>query len=81
MVAVELDGNFIDAKPIQSRKAKALTEAYHKIFNRWRATGAVSPNRHILDNEAPEELKQAIRENHCRVELTQADMHRQNAAE
>jgi hypothetical protein len=24
MVAVELDGNFIDAEPIQSRKAKAL---------------------------------------------------------
>jgi hypothetical protein len=81
MVAVELDGNFIDAEPIQSRQAKALTEAYQKIFNRWKATGAVSPNWHILDNEAPEELKQAIRENHCRVELTPADMHRRNAAE
>ena len=81
MVAVELDGNFIDAEPIQSRTAKALTDAYQKIFHRWKATGAVTPNWHILDNEAPEELKQAIRENHCRVELTPSDMHRQNAAE
>jgi hypothetical protein len=81
MVAVELDGNFIDAEPIQSRTTKALTEAYQKIFNRWKATGAVSPNWHILDNEAPEKLKQAIRENHCRVELTPTDMHRRNAAE
>ncbi|KAL7501913.1 hypothetical protein ACHAXN_000071, partial [Cyclotella atomus] len=39
------------------------------------------PNWHILDNEAPEALKQAIRENHCRVELTPADQHRRNAAE
>jgi hypothetical protein len=28
MVAVELDGNYIDGKPIQSRKAKSLTKAY-----------------------------------------------------
>ncbi len=32
MVAVELDGNYIDAKPIQSRKAKALTNTYQAIF-------------------------------------------------
>jgi hypothetical protein len=52
MVAVELDGNFIDAEPIHSQKAKALTEAYQNIFNQWKATGAVSPNWHILDNSA-----------------------------
>ena len=39
------------------------------------------PNWHILNNEAPEELKQAIRENKCRVELTPADQNRRNAAE
>jgi hypothetical protein len=81
MVAVELDGNYIDAEPIKSRKAKALTEAYQAIFQRWKTTGAVSPNWHMLDNEAPEELKKAIRENKCRVELTPADQHRRNAAE
>ena len=81
MVAVELDGNYIDVEPLKSRKAKDLTDSYQKIFQRWKTTGAVCPNWHILDNEAPEELKQAIRENKCRVELTPADMHRRNIAE
>jgi hypothetical protein len=79
MVAVELDGNYIDAEPIKTRKSQALTSAYQAIFKRWKATGAVCPNWHILDNEAPEELKQAICENKCRVELTPADQHRRNA--
>ena len=81
MVAVELDGNYIDGEPLQSRSAKALTKAYQAIFQRWKATGVICPNWHILDNEAPAELKQAIRENKCRVELTPADQHRRNAAE
>ena len=81
MVAVELDGNYIDGKPIQSRKAKSLTKAYQAIFQRCKATGVICPNWHILDNEAPKELKHAIRENKCRVELTSADQHRRNAAE
>eukprot|EP00804_Cyclotella_cryptica_P022238 CCRYP_017928-RA/>CCRYP_017928-RA protein AED:0.26 eAED:0.26 QI:0/0/0/1/1/1/3/0/814 len=81
MVAVELDGNYIDAEPVKSRTAKALTKAYQAIFQRWQATGAVSPNWHMLDSEAPEELKKAIRANKCRVELTPADQHRRNAAE
>ena len=81
MVAVELDGNYIDGEPLQSRSAKSLTNAYQTIFQRWKATGVICPNWHILDNEAPEELKQAIRDNKCRVELTPADQHRRNAAE
>ena len=81
MVAVELDGNYIDGEPLQSRSAKSLTKAYQAIFQRWKATGVICPNWHILDNEAPEELKQAIRDNKCRVELTPADQHRRNAAE
>ncbi len=80
MVAVELDGNNIDCEPLQSRSAKSLTKAYQAIFQRWKATGVICPNWHILDNEALEELKQAICENKCRVELTPVDQHRQNAA-
>ena len=75
MVAVELDGNYIDGEPLQSRSAKSLTKAYLAIFQRWKATGVICPNWHILDNEAPEELKQAIRDNKCRVELTPANQH------
>jgi len=75
MVAVELDENYIDGEPLRSWSAKSLTKAYQAIFQRWKATGVICPNWHILDNEAPEELKQAIRDNKCRVELTPADQH------
>jgi len=57
MVVVELDGNYIDGKPLQSRSAKSLTKAYQAIFQRWKTTGVICPNWHILNNEAPEELK------------------------
>ncbi|KAL7490339.1 hypothetical protein ACHAW6_016162 [Cyclotella cf. meneghiniana] len=70
----------IDAEPIPSRKAQALTQAYQAIFQHWKATGAVSPNWHILYNEVLEKLKQAIHENKCREDLNPADQHRQNAA-
>eukprot|EP00804_Cyclotella_cryptica_P025968 CCRYP_002793-RD/>CCRYP_002793-RD protein AED:0.25 eAED:0.25 QI:0/-1/0/1/-1/1/1/0/824 len=81
MVACELDGNYIDIEPLKTRKAHYLIEGYHKIYRRWKATGVICPNWHVLDNEAPADFKQAIRENNCRVELTPADMHRRNAAE
>ena len=81
MVAVELDGNYIDGEPLQSRSAKSLTKAYQAIFQHWKATGVICPNWHILDNKAPEMLKQAIHENKCRVELTPVDQHRCNTAE
>ena len=81
MVAVEMDGNYIDAEPMRSRTTKDLITAYQAIFGRWKATSVICPNWHVLDNEAPEDLKQAIRENGCRVEITPTDQHRRNAAE
>ncbi|KAL7475335.1 hypothetical protein ACHAW6_001256, partial [Cyclotella cf. meneghiniana] len=60
---------------------ESLIKAYQAIHNRWKATKVISPNWHILDNEAQKEFKQAIQENQCRVELTPADQHRRNAAE
>eukprot|EP00804_Cyclotella_cryptica_P012181 CCRYP_009863-RC/>CCRYP_009863-RC protein AED:0.40 eAED:0.41 QI:0/0/0/1/0/0/4/0/437 len=59
MIAVELDSNYIDAKLLQTRKAKALTDAYQRIYHQWNATGVICPNWHVLDNEAPAEFKQA----------------------
>ena len=79
MVAVELDGNYIDAEPMKSRSAKELTEAYKRIYSRWKATGVICPNWHVLDNEAPAEFLDAIRANGCRVEKTPVDMHRRNS--
>jgi hypothetical protein len=44
MVAVELDGNYIDAEPMKSKTTKELTEAYKRIYARWKATGVTCPN-------------------------------------
>ncbi|KAL7483838.1 hypothetical protein ACHAW6_009477, partial [Cyclotella cf. meneghiniana] len=51
------------------RTTKKLITAYQAIFARWKATGVICPNWHVLDNEAPEELKHAIHQ------------HQRNAAE
>ena len=81
MVAVELDGNYIDGEPMKTREASSLVKAYNAIMERWSATQVIAPNWHVLDNEAPQELKEAIRKNGCTVELTPPDMHRRNIAE
>jgi hypothetical protein len=81
MVAFQLDGNYIDAEPMKSRTAKELTEAYKRIYARWKATGVICPNWHVLDNEAPAEFLDAIRANGCCVEKTPAGMHRRNIVE
>ncbi len=60
MVAVELDGNYIDAEPIKSRTARELTKAYKQIYTRWKSTGVICPNWHVLNNKAPAEFLEAI---------------------
>ena len=80
MVAVELDGNYIDAEPMTARTSKELVRAYEAIWECWRATGVICLNWHVLDNEAPTELKTAIQKNNCFVELTPTDVHRGNIA-
>ena len=81
MVAIELDGNHIDAEPMKTREAASLVKAYQAIMDRWKHTGVIAPNWHVLDNEVPKELKEAIRENKCTLELTPPDMHRRNIVE
>ncbi len=52
MVAVELDGNYIDAEPLKSRSAKDLTEAYKqftpdgKPLESYAPTGMFSTTKH-----------------------------------
>jgi hypothetical protein len=38
MVAVELDGNYIDCEPMRDRTTKSLITAYQSIFTRWKQT-------------------------------------------
>ena len=80
MVAVELDSDCIDAEPMKSRSTKDLTKAYKQIYVRWKATGVICPNWHVLYNEAPVEFLEAFWANGCHIEKTPADMHRQNIA-
>ena len=61
MVAVELDGNYINAKCMKSRKANDLIKAYQNIHQRWKDSQVIHVNWQVLDNEAPRELKAAIR--------------------
>ena len=75
MVAVEMDGNYIDVESMKSRETGSFVKAYQTIWSLWKATSAVSPNWHVLDNEARIELKQAIKENECTLELTPSDIH------
>jgi hypothetical protein len=44
MVAVELDGNYIDAEPLKSRSKESLIKAYQAIHTRWKETKVISPN-------------------------------------
>ncbi len=75
MIAVEMDGNYIDAEPLKSRSTKDLIKADQAVWKRWEATGVTSPN------EAPADYKDAIRKNVCTVELTPPNMHRRKIAE
>eukprot|EP00970_Alexandrium_tamarense_P013001 scaffold3198_cov213-Alexandrium_tamarense.AAC.33 len=44
MVAVELDGSYIDAEPLKTRTTQSLINAYQTIHNRWKATKVICPN-------------------------------------
>ena len=81
MVAVELVGNYIDAEPMQARHGGDLIKSYQSIWYFWKATGIAALNWYVMDNEALVDLKQAICENGCTVEMTPPDIHRRNIAE
>ena len=66
---------------MKTREVASLVKAYQAIMDRWKHTGVIAPNWHVLDNEVPKELKEAIPENKCTLELTPPDMHRWNITE
>ncbi|KAL7479608.1 hypothetical protein ACHAW6_005332 [Cyclotella cf. meneghiniana] len=70
MVAIELDGNYINAKCMRSCKTNDLIIAYQIIHQHWHNSQVIHINWHVLDNEAPCELKSAIHSNRCTIELT-----------
>ncbi len=67
LVAVKMEGHYIDTEPLKSRSTKDLIKAYQSVWNHWEATGVVSLNLHVLDNEAPAKYKDPISKNGCTV--------------
>lgn len=81
MVAIEVNGNYIDTDFLMSWNTKDLVHTYQTIHQHWKDSQAVHINWHILDNEAPCELKSAKWANGCTVKLTPLKVHRHNNAE
>jgi hypothetical protein len=80
MVLVEVDGNYIDAKPMKNKSAGSMIKAYISLWKRLTATGVIQPKTHLLDNKASAELKAEIKKI-CTIQLVTPDNHRQNLAE
>ena len=80
MVMCEVDGNYIDAEPMKSRTSESMVNTYLSLWKRLTSSKVITPKLHILDNEAPEALKEAIKSN-CKMQLVPPDTHRSNLAE
>eukprot|EP00804_Cyclotella_cryptica_P014672 CCRYP_012702-RA/>CCRYP_012702-RA protein AED:0.39 eAED:0.45 QI:0/0/0/1/1/1/2/0/172 len=63
MVAIELDGNYIETECMKSRRTNNLIKAYQNIHQCWKDSQVIHVNWHILDNEAPCELKATLHSN------------------
>ncbi len=60
MIMCEVDGNYIDMEPMKRRTSEALVHTYLTLWERLTRTKVITPKLHILDNEAPEALKDAM---------------------
>jgi hypothetical protein len=66
MVLVEVDGNYINKKPMKNKSAGSMIKAYISLWKRLTATGVIQPKTHLLDNKASAELKAEI-EKSCTI--------------
>jgi hypothetical protein len=80
MVLVEVDGNYIDAEPIENKTEGSIIKAYLMLWARLTASGTVKPTTHLLDNEASASFKVEIKKN-CKHQLVPPDNHRMNLPE
>ena len=80
MVMYDVDANAIDAEPIRSHHNSHMIPAYQQLWQRLNRGRVNKPKLHILDNEASEKFKTAIKEN-CDLQLVPPDTHRRNLAE
>ena len=80
MCLFDVDANYIAVEPIRSHNDNQMIPAYQKLWARVSRGRVNKPSLHILDNEASDAFKSAIKEN-CNLQLVPPDTHRRNLAE
>ena len=80
LVVYDYDSNAILVKPLKSRQAAEIREAWLKMHKKL-ALGGTTPELYIMDNEASTDLKSAMTKHKIVFQLVPPDMHRRNAAE
>jgi hypothetical protein len=66
MVLYDYDSNAILSKPVKTRQASELTQAWTALHSRLQFNG-YAPDLHILDNECSDELKKAFKKTRRRL--------------
>jgi hypothetical protein len=68
MVLYDYDSNAILSKPVKTRQASELTQAWTALHSRLQSNG-YAPNLYILDNECSDELKKSVQERRHRLPM------------
>ena len=80
MIYYDVDANYIHAEPLQNHADNQMISTYRNLWECTNWGRVTKPKLHILDNEASEAFKSAIKEN-CDLQLVPPDTHRRNLAE
>jgi hypothetical protein len=75
MVLVAIDGNYIDAEPMESKTEGVMIKAFLILWERLTANGTVKPMTHIMDKKASAEYKKEIQKI-CKIQLVPPNNHR-----
>jgi hypothetical protein len=80
MILYDYYSNAILSKPLKTRQAGNLTQAWQALHTRLQSNG-YAPDLHILDKECSDELKKAFQKNNVDFQRVPPHSHRRNAAE
>ena len=80
LVIYDYDSNAIIAKPIKSKRAADIRDAFIDVVSIFAKRGA-KPSIYLLDNEISGKFKKALDKYKLKYQLVPPHQHRQNAAE
>jgi hypothetical protein len=80
LIIYDYDSNAILAEPLKYKTAGEITKAWLQIHTKLSNQGA-SPSIYIIDNEASNQLKTALKKKQIQYQLVPPHVHRRNAAE